>query len=325
MQQSRIDVHCHAIPPVYRTAVTDRSFENIAVRVPDWSPNAALELMDRNYIAASVVSISVPGTHFGDDAEARHLSRQCNEYMADCIAKWPRRFGAFADLPLPDIEGAITEATYALGTLKLDGVALFTSYSGVHLGHPKFDPLLEVLDAHQAVTFIHPTAHPSNRELDLNFPAFLVEYTFDTTRCAVNLILSATLDRFPNIRFILSHAGGTLPFLSWRVAEVTSSLLTQPRLMKQYPLPFVADHARDITPALFMERVSRFWYDTANAAGPQVMASLQLVSKGERILFGTDWPYVNLLSARRHVADRHVFDHAPPQRGHVFGHRNTPV
>lgn len=262
------------------------------MRVPEWSPKLALDIMERHSIDASIFSISVPGTHFGDDAEARRLSRQCNEYMAGCITEWPHRFGAFAALPLPDVAGAVEEASYALSTLKLDGVALFTSYAGAHLGHPTFDPILEVLNENHAVAFVHPTAHPANRELNLSFPAFLIEYTFETTRAAVNLILSGAIDRFPHIRFILSHAGGTLPFLSWRVAEVTASLLSEPRLMQQYPLPFVANHSHAMTPALFMERAQRFWYDTANAAGPQVFASLELVASSDRILFGTDWPYV---------------------------------
>ena len=121
--------------------------------------------MDRKDIRTVIGSISVPGVHFGDDAEARLLARRCNEYSAELIARRPDRFGAFAALPLPDVEGAVEETAHALDVLKLDGVGLFTSYGSDHLGHARFDPLLQALDARGAVAFIHPTAHPACRAL----------------------------------------------------------------------------------------------------------------------------------------------------------------
>jgi predicted TIM-barrel fold metal-dependent hydrolase len=288
----RIDVHFHFVPPVYREAVHAASSLGIAIRVPDWSPELALALMDRNGIHAALLSISVPSTHFGDDAKARLLSRQCNDYAAELIAKRPDRFGAFAAVALPDVDGAVEEIVRALDVLKLDGVGLLTSYGRDHLGHPRFDPILAALNERDAAVFIHPTAHPACRELTMDIPAFLVEYPFDTTRAAINLVLSGAMDRFPRIRFILPHAGGTLPFLSWRIAEVTSTLLTEPALMKRYPLPFVAEHRTSLTPDLIMSRLRRFWLDTASAAGSQVLACLEAVTEPDRILFGTDWPYI---------------------------------
>jgi predicted TIM-barrel fold metal-dependent hydrolase len=288
----RIDVHFHSVPPAFRTAVESASTLSVPVRVPAWTPELALALMDRQGIRTAIGSISVPGVHFGDDAAARALARRCNEYSAELVARWPDRFGAFAALPLPDVEGAVEEAAYALDVLKLDGVGLFTSYGRDHLGHSRFDPVLQALHERNAVAFIHPTTHPACRELNLGLPPFLVEYPFDTTRAVVNLILSGAVDRFGDIRFVLSHAGGALPYLSWRVASTAARLMTEPALLKRYPVPLIAEHGDGFTAEHFMTRLRRFWFDTANAAGPQVLAALAHVADPARILFGSDWPYV---------------------------------
>jgi predicted TIM-barrel fold metal-dependent hydrolase len=288
----RIDVHFHSVPPAFRTAVETASSLKVPVRVPPWTPELSLDLMDRKGIQAVIGSISVPGVHFGDDATARVLARRCNEYSAELTARRPDRFGAFAVLPLPDIEGAVEEAAYALDVLKLDGVGLFTSYGNDHLGHARFDPVLQALHERGSVAFIHPTTHPACRELTMGLPPFLVEYPFDTTRAVINLILSGAVDRFGDIRFVLSHAGGALPYLSWRVASTAARLMTEKALLERYPVPLLVEHGDDFTAEHFMTRLRRFWFDTANAAGPQVLSALAHVADPSRVLFGSDWPYV---------------------------------
>lgn len=117
-------------------------------------------MMDHRSIATGILSISSPGTHFGDDAEARAITRDVNEYSAELTKDRPDRFGFFASLPLPDIEGAITETSYALDELHANGVALLSNYYGRYLGHKEFEPLWAELDTRAAVVFIHPTAPP---------------------------------------------------------------------------------------------------------------------------------------------------------------------
>ena len=288
----RIDVHFHTVPPAFRAAVESAASLKVPVRVPPWTPSFALDLMDRKGIRTVIGSISVPGVHFGDDAAARSLARRCNEYSAELTARRPDRFGAFAVLPLPDIEGAVAEVVYALDVLKLDGIGLFTSYGQDHLGHARFDPVLQALHERNAVSFIHPTTHPACNALTMGLPPFLVEYPFDTTRAVINLILSGAVDRFANIRFVLSHAGGALPYLSWRVASTAARLMTEPKLLERYPVPLLVEHGDAFTAEHFMSRLRRFWFDTANAAGPQVLSALAHVADPARILFGSDWPYV---------------------------------
>ena len=279
MAAVHIDVHVHAIPPFLREALTAAGRgATISTGTPRWSVETALQVMDANEIATSVLSVSQPSVHFGDEAAARRLARACNTFFAELNARFPRRFGALAVTPLPDVEGACAEARHALDVLKLDGVGLLASYGEKFLGDPIFDPLLRVLNERHAVVFIHPNYHPSSRNLDLKLPGFLVEFAFDTTRAAVNLIFSRALERFPHIRFILAHAGGTLPFLAWRLQ---AGLSIDPQL---------AQFDRRQVEA----GVRHFWYDTALSAGPAVLAALGEVADPTQILFGSDFPYAPL-------------------------------
>ncbi len=290
--EGRIDVHCHSMTPAYRAAISNLGS---IIRTPDWSPQGAIDFRDRHGIAAAIPSLSVPGTHRGDDAAARDLARRCNEEAAEYVARHPRRLGAFATLPLPDVEGACEEARYALDVLKLDGIGLLASYSGTYIGDPAFDRIYDILDERSATVLVHPNNHPSTQMIRQGMSKgvgnFLIEFLFDTTRAAVNLIFSGVLDRCPNIRFILCHAGGTLPFVSWRVAEIVSRQMTEPPWDTQYPSAFMQRHAGHVTPDLVLSQFRRFWYETALSAGPQTFGSLRVVADAQRILFGSDWPY----------------------------------
>ena len=289
-----IDVHFHAMTPAFRKALTAKPLGPI-IRIPEWSPNLAIEFMDRQETAAGILSVSIPGTHLGDDAEARVLARRVNEEFASYIAARPDRFGAFAAVPLPDVEGACREAEYALDTLKLDGIGFFSSYEGRYPGLPEFDPVLEVLNRRSAAVLIHPTNHPSTKTIRQGISPgignFLVEFLFDTTRAALNLIFFDALHRFPNIRFILCHAGGTLPFVAYRVSEIAARQMNEPPWDTQYPSPFIARHGRSMTQEIFLSELRRFWYDTAFSTGRPSLGSLKEVADPSRILFGSDWPY----------------------------------
>jgi predicted TIM-barrel fold metal-dependent hydrolase len=232
--------------------------------------------MDRHGIATSITSISQPGAHFGDDAAAAKLARALNEEAAATIAAHPTRFGAFAVLPLPNVTAALDEIRFALETLKLDGVGLLASYEGVFLGDSSFDPVLALLDEYAAPVLIHPALPPTSRQLTTDYPGFMTEFVIDTTRAATHMIFSGVLERFPRVKFILSHAGGTLPFLSWRLSM--APLIDRTRFGHR-------------TPGWVMEQVGRFWFDTAISAGSQNFAALDVVADPTRVLFGSDWPY----------------------------------
>jgi 6-methylsalicylate decarboxylase len=271
-----IDVHAHLIPPFYREAlIAAGRGPSISGGFPAWSPEQALEQMHDNGIAVAILSVSQPGVHFGDDRAAATLARTFNDFMARLSAGHAGRFGAFAVLPLPDVAGALAEIDYALDVLKLDGIGLLASYGERFLGDDTFDPLLERLNAREAVVFVHPNLHPASRALRLDVPAWVAEYPFDTTRAVVNLVLTGKRRRYPKIRFILAHAGGTIPFLTWRIAAA-------PQIDKRYAMLSSEDIRSDLR---------SFWYETAQAPGPETFGALHLIAAPERILFGSDWPY----------------------------------
>jgi predicted TIM-barrel fold metal-dependent hydrolase len=273
----RIDFHFHLIPKFYQDAVYEAGTGPQIGRYPDWSPERALELMDAHAIEVALTSLAQPGVQFGDPGHARALARRCNDYAAELIARWPRRFGAFAVVPMWDIRHAIDEIGYALDVLELQGVCLFASYGEKFLGDPHFDPLLEELDRRAAVVFVHPALHPSSRKLDLPWPGFMMEYLFDTTRAAVNLVFSGATERFPRIRFVLAHAGGLVPYFAWRLSVS----------------PMIDARLPQLPPEQIFARLGQFWYDTALCPTTPTMACLAGVARPERIVFGTDWPFAN--------------------------------
>jgi 6-methylsalicylate decarboxylase len=159
----RIDVHTHFLPDFYVEALNSAGLSRLdgIVGLPKWSPEAALKLMDQLGVSIAILSISSPGVHFGDDAAARALARRVNEDGARLQKSYSGRFGQLASLPLPDIDGAVAEAIYALDTLRADGVILLTNHRGVYLGDPKLEPLYDELNSRRAVVLIHPTAPPA--------------------------------------------------------------------------------------------------------------------------------------------------------------------
>jgi predicted TIM-barrel fold metal-dependent hydrolase len=288
----RIDVHAHSMGPAYKTAI--QAIGGI-IRTPDWSPDLALKHMDRHGTQAGILSLSTPGTHLGDNAKARDLARRVNEETAGFIKQRPDRFGAFATLPLPDVEGACKEVAHALDNLKLDGVGVLASYEGIYLGHPSFDPVLAELDKRKAVVLIHPNNHPSVHEVRKGISDgignFLVEFLFDTTRAALNLLFTDALHRYPNIRWILCHAGGTLPFVAWRISDIASRQMIHSPWDTQYPSAYMARHGKSLTQEIVLKDFKRFYYETALSAGRQSLATVREVADFDHILFGSDWPY----------------------------------
>lgn len=274
----RIDVHFHMIPQFYADMVYAAGSGPAIGRYPDWSPELALEIMDRFDVAVALLSLGQPGVQFCKPDEAKKLARRCNDYSAELSAKWPKRFGAFGTVSMWDVRHAVEEVGYCLDTLKFAGLSLFASYDGIFLGDPKFDPVMEALNSRDGVVFIHPGTHPLSKQVQLPWPFFMMEYLFDTTRAVVNLVFGGALERYPRVRFILPHAGGLIPYFSWRLA-------VSPMIDKR-----LKQLSKDEVLGLFR----RFWYDNALSPGEQTWGSLEKVASPDQIVFGTDWPFANV-------------------------------
>jgi predicted TIM-barrel fold metal-dependent hydrolase len=267
----RIDMHHHFAPPAWVAEVKGRPLLQSANAA--WTPARSIEDMDRGGVAAAAVSITNPGLWFGDAAVTRRVARACNDYGAKLVQDYPRRFALFAAMPLPDVDATLKEIAYAYDVIKADGVGLMTSYGDTWLGNAAYRPVMEELNRRNAVVHVHPTAANCCRNLEYapGVAPGSMEYGTDTTRAIMGVTFSGDAARFPDIRFIWSHAGGTVPFLAGRIDGASRN-------------------AKDRLPNGFMHELKKFYYDLAGAANAGAIASLLQLVTTAQVLFGTDFP-----------------------------------
>jgi 6-methylsalicylate decarboxylase len=276
MSAHRIDVHHHILPPNYVRAVGDHRIGPLIVagKTPEWTPQHSIEAMDRNGIEKAITSISSPGLWFGDVAATGALTRECNDYAARIRSDHPGRFGVFASLPLPDIEGSLREIAYALDELKADGIGLLTNYDGKYPGDPAFAPMFDELNRRKAVVYFHPTEAPCCHAHALAIPAATLDFPFDTTRAITSMLFSGIFARCRDVRFIFSHAGGTVPFLAERIARLE-----------------VRPEFRAHVPDGVMFELKRLFFDTALSANKLAFGALLQLVAPDKVLFGSDYPF----------------------------------
>ena len=275
----RIDVHYHGNSPGFIAAIKARNTGQTALM--NWTPARALEDMDRDGVATSIMSTSEPSVYFGDAAAARALARESNEYAARLVADHPTRFGMFATLPLPDVDGTLREIEHAFDTLKADGACFMSSYEGKYLGDPKFAPVMDELNRRKAVCYTHPfrgamiNMLPDNRALGITLST-------ETTLTIQSILYTGTAMRCPDIRFIWSHGGGTAPYITSRLGAGTGP---------------------DGQPNANMAAMRKFYYDTAQAFNEYTLATFTKVVPNSHILFGTDYPFAQAGTVAKGLAD----------------------
>ena len=269
----RIDVHHHLSPPGYITEIVKAK---VASRPTlDWTPARGIEDMDRAGVASAMTSITTPAVSFLAGADARRMARECNEYGARLAIDHPGRFGVFAALPVPDIDGCLAEIAYGLDTLKADGIALLTSYGTKWLGDASLWPILDELNRRRALVYTHPTTADCCRNLIPSVPDVTIEFGTDTTRAIASLLFSGAARKFPDIRWIFSHAGGTMPFLAERFIR----------------MPLLDPALKPLLPDGVEVELKRFYYDTAQAANPMALSALLKLIPISQVVFGTDVPF----------------------------------
>ena len=275
-----IDTHHHFYPPAYQKAWLDwedaRKIPHFPTQVA-WTREKTIEEMDRNGIATAVLSLaSTPGVWFdlAHDA-ASAMARGCNEYAAEMMRDYPRRFGLFATLSMLDIDATLKEIEYALDTLKADGIGLQTNYGDTWLGHPRYRPVLEELNRRKAVVYVHPLVAACCGALSVGtFPA-VIEVPHDTTRTVTSLLLGGAFARQRDIKWLFSHGGGTVPMLAGRINAFYGA---RPNL-------------KEFAPEGIEGELKRLYYDTANATSAPAIAALMKLVPATQVTFGTDYPY----------------------------------
>jgi predicted TIM-barrel fold metal-dependent hydrolase len=279
----RIDTHHHMIQPDYRKALRRAGIDEAGGRaLPDWSPEGSLQTMTDLDVAAAIVSVSTPGTTFlPDAADAAALARDLNAYGANLVASAPDRFGFFATVPMPHIGESVAETVRALDDLKADGVVLLANNDGIYLGQDGQDELWAALDARSAVVFIHPADLPGPTVPGV--APFAADFLLDTTRAAYLLVRNGIRRKYPNIRFILSHAGGFVPYASHRMA-----------------LAIMAETGA--SPADSLDDFSSFYFDTALSSSAAALPTLLAFAKPGHITFGSDFPFAPVAAAKLFAA-----------------------
>lgn len=276
----RIDFHHHVIPPFYLAENRDRIIAAAGGRINpaylSWTPEQALATMEKNGVATAILSLSPGGFWFGDREAAARTARRVNEYSADLMRTHPSRFGLFAIIPLPDTAASLREIEYAYGALKADGIGLATNYDDKWLGHPDYQPVFEELNRRKSVVFVHPATSSCCRTLLPDVSPMLIEVPQETARAVTNLLFTGTLSRFKDIRFIFTHAGGSVPMLVGR--------------MHQYGPKNIAERA----PNGIEYELNRLYYDIAGTAYGPAISALTAMVPTTQILFGSDNPFVPL-------------------------------
>ena len=280
----RIDTHHHFSAPGFIAAISVRKTNQRPLE--QWTASKSIEDMDKSGVATAMISTSEPSVWFGDNEAARKLARECNELGARLMADHPGRFGMFSTVPLPDVDGCLREIEYSQDTLKADGVCLMTSYQGKYPGDRAFEPVMSELNRRKSVVFLHPVKAECCKDLQPELAPALIELGTDTTRAIASVIFDGTASRYPDIRFIFSHGGGTMPYLMTRF----DALAARPDIAMRLPNGLLYE-------------VQKLYYDTANFYGPYPWPTMLKVVPVPHILFGTDFPFSSAADAAKGLSE----------------------
>ena len=279
----RIDTHHHAIPSFYRDLLRKAEIDAAGGReLPEWSPEASLQTMSELEVATAILSVSTPGTTFlPNPADAPALARDINDYLADLVKARSDRFGFFATIPMPHVDESAAEVARSLDELHADGVVLLANSAGTYLGQDGQGELFAALNARSAVVFIHPADLPGPA-VD-GVPPFATDFLLDTTRAAYLLVRNGICRKYPNIKFILSHAGGFVPYASHRMA-----------------VGILGDTGRSLADSL--DDFAGFYFDTALSSSAAALPSLLAFAKPGHVTFGSDWPFAPIAAGKLFAA-----------------------
>ncbi len=279
----RIDVHQHAILPEYvkaleRSGIVESGLEGYHRKANVFTPTSIVQVASELGMEHVVlISFSRSGIHHGNDENARYLTQVTNDAMAKLVSGTNKQFGFYGILPLPDMNGALKQMEYALDTLHADGLAFASNQNGVYIGDTAYEELYSEMNRRSVVAMIHPVRAPYSWRI--NPGADIPEFLFDTTRAAITLMYNGVIVRYPNIKWILAHAGGTLPYVSERMAVLRGEGNSGEEFAKRVPGGYTAS-------------MKEFYYDVAIAGSEAVIGSLTAIIDPAHIVYGSDWPYV---------------------------------
>ncbi len=291
----KFDFHAHAILPSYVDALKKSGINAAAEEgfpLPKWSLEEHLQFMDAADIDFTILSIATP--HISDSSSVRAI----NEEFAEICRRFPEKFGFAATLPLPNVEDSIKELKFATEKLGALGVKVASNSNGIYLGDERLDPIFAELNKKNSLVIIHPSpARQLPRENVVTGKVMaLFEYPADTTRAVLNILANGTLEKFPNLKFVVPHCGSFLPYMKQR-AGAMFQMLAAMNLME---------------PMNFSASLEKLFFDTAGDPMPEQFDMLLKITSLDKIIFGTDYPYV---PAQVILRKKQIFDAELSKRG----------
>ena len=277
---TRFDFHHHFASPRYLAFVLNKKSSGYQTW-EKYSVPKQLDTMDKAGVTTSFLSMTTPGIAYGNDEETRALARDMNDFAAKLISDYKGRFALFAVLPLPNIDASLREIEYAFDKLGAIGIGTMTSYNNKYLGDPMYAPILEEINRRKAIFYTHPIDAPCCQNLIPNVGPTVIEYNTDTSRTIASIIVSGAANRTPDITYIFSHAGGTMPYLVERFGVGGPDNLAEVL-------------ARTPEPNSRLYHLRRFYYDTAQSTNPIQMQALKMFAGSSQIVFGADYPFSNI-------------------------------
>ena len=265
-----IDVHHHLFPPSLADYLRGKVQDFVLA-----GADRSLAEIDAAGTVSAVISYPASDTLNLPETLLAPMISKANDFAMSLVGKHRGRYGLFASLPMPHVDASLREIAHVFDELRADGVLLNVSYQSRYLGDPVFAPVLEELNRRKAVVYTHPGTADCCRNLVPGVHDSIVEFETDTARTIASLLFSGTAERCPNIRFIFSHAGGTMPALieRFRNAHRANPKLTEamPRGAESY--------------------IKAFHYDTAQAANSMGLGALLQLVPVSQVMFGTDFPH----------------------------------
>ncbi|MHA1926035.1 MAG: amidohydrolase family protein, partial [Candidatus Thorarchaeota archaeon] len=303
-----IDLHHHVIPEFYVKSLAEIGITELSgIPIPAYGPDKCLSDMDKLGIDKAVLSTpyaGLPLSLYQDREFLPRLTRKTTIHLAAMIKQHPDRYGGLASVPLPDIDGAFEELAYALDELHLDGVVLLSNSNGMYLGDPELEEFFAELNRRKIVVFVHPDDPPFADMRKPDVPVPFIEWPFDTTRAVANMVYSGVLDKCPNIRFILSHGGGAVPYMAWRI-----SILEYRQRDKVKKLRSLYDLIlRKQGPSTGMKLLKNMYYDTTAVTAQSSLTTLKEMLDLSHIVLGTDLGAAPKLMASLVLNDLKSFD-----------------
>ena len=295
-RDKKIDFHAHAILPSYIEGLKKLKIDAQAEEgfpLPKWSAENHLKFMKDAGIDFTILSMATPHIYNGKDKEkiSCEVAREINEEFSALCKKFPDKFGFVATIPMPSVEGSISEIKFATEKLGALGVKVASNSDGIYLGDEILEPIFEELNRRKSLVIMHPCpARTLPREKVVTGKVMaLFEYPADTTRAVLNLLANGTLEKFSEIKLVVPHCGSFLPYMKQRAAAMFQ-MLSQMKMM---------------SPVNFSAGMKNLFFDLAGDPMPEEMDILLKIASEEKFLYGSDYPYVpaEILLKKKNILD----------------------